>query len=94
MTFRSRLGWADKGGDVVGLLLVVALIMGLVLWQFEKARRPGFLSPAVEECRVQYKKVHSAADSARIDLLIPATGGQKGWTAQRCGLLRQSGALK
>jgi hypothetical protein len=73
-------------------LLIVALVT--LCWIYLPARHPGFLSLGAEECRGDYRQARTAADTARIDLIVPATGGQKGWTAQRCGLLRTSGAVR
>jgi len=94
MKSRSRIARVHRVANAIGVLLLIAVIAGLVYSEFEKARRPGFLSLGLEECRRQLGQAHSAADSARVDLMIPATGGQKGWLAQRCGVLRRSGSLK
>ena len=84
----------DLVGKTIGLLVIVMLVYALIAWTFEQARRPGFLSLGVEECRAEYRHALTSADSARVDARIPATGGQKGWTAQTCGLLRRSGSLR
>ena len=89
-----RTPWSDRVGAIVGAILVALLVLSLLWWEYASARHPGLLSLAVEECRVDYGRARTAADSTRVDQLIPATGAQKGWRAQSCGLLRHSGALK
>ena len=86
---RSRVG-----AKTIGVLLVALAIWAIVRWGYGEARYPGFMSPGAEECRARYRLAHTAADSARVDIEIPATGGQKGWTAQRCGLIRERGVLR
>jgi hypothetical protein len=88
---------ATAGRWLQGLLIVcllVAFFAALVAWEYYRARQPGFLSAAVAECRTAYRAARTAADSAIVDERVPSSGGQKGWTAQRCGFLRESGALR
>ena len=81
-------------GQILLVALLIAFVAALIAWEYYSARRPGFLSEGVAECRTAYQAARNAADSAIIDRRIPSSGGQKGWTAQSCGFLRQSGALR
>lgn len=85
------MGWF---GQVLLAACLVAFLAALVALEYYRARRPGFVSAGVAECKTAYQGARNAADSAMLDQRIPSSGGQKGWTAQSCGFLRQSGALR
>jgi hypothetical protein len=91
---RGRGAASDWPGRVLVASLLIAFLAALVAREYYRARRPGFLSAGVAECRAAYQVALTAADSALVDARVPSSGGQKGWTAQRCGFLRHSGALR
>ena len=86
--FKERLSTA------IGIAMVLAFFAGLVAWEYFQARRPGFLSPGVAQCRIAYTNARTPKDNALVDRTVPSTGPQKGWKAQTCGFLRSSGALR
>lgn len=76
---------------VVSLGLLFAAIAVLL---FQSARRPGFLSSGVPECRVAYERARTANDSAIVDVRHPSSGPQKDPNAPTCGTLRITGQLR
>ena len=76
---------------VVSLGLLLAAIAVLL---FQSARRPGFLSAGVPECRVAYERARTASDTAMVDLRHPSSGPQKDPNAPTCGTLRVTGQLR
>ena len=77
------------------MLLLAALLLGGYGWYVARsARDPGFLSAGAQECAGLYRAARTAADTARADLVHPATGNQKDPNAPTCGTMRQTGTLR
>jgi hypothetical protein len=76
---------------VLGIFILLALLLAFI---FLPARHPGWLNPGADECRHAYARARSAVDTNMIDVMVPATGPQKGTTAAMCGLLRKSGEIR
>lgn len=94
MLTTDKLRAPDLANAMLALLVGGALVVALVGMAYFQARRPRFAVSATRECDHQYSRALTHADSAIVDAQVPATGPQKGWTAQTCGFLRQAGALK
>ena len=80
------------------LLLVGALAVALVpLWYGRGGRAERMrnaLAEARTECRARYAEALTAADSARVDSLIPTTRGQHRPEDGTCGQYREKRLLR
>ena len=78
---------------VSGVGLTVIAIIGAALI-YVNARAPGKLSPGAEECRRNYRRAHTRADSLMVDAQWPSTGPAKDPNAPTCRMLRLTGQLR
>ncbi|HSR14897.1 MAG TPA: hypothetical protein VLL51_04055 [Gemmatimonadales bacterium] len=80
------------------LMLLAALLVTLVpLWYGSggrAARMRGALAEARAECRAAYAAAATAADSARVDSLIPTTRGEHRPEDATCGQYREKRLLR
>ena len=79
-----------------GLILVIALavVLGGYLWfDYRRARQPGFMSAGAQECSRLYRRALDRADTARIDLVHPATATRSDSNLPTCGTMRLAGSV-
>ena len=78
---------------VISLALGVPMIAGFIVWQISTSRDPGFAQRPALECRALYASASTPQDTARVDLLHPASADQEDPNLPTCGTLRRLGAL-
>lgn len=81
---------------VQGLVFLVfaGFVLGGYLWyDYRRSRQPGFMSRGAQECAGLYRRARDRADTARVDLVHPATAEQRDSNAPTCGTMRRAGSV-
>lgn len=74
------------GGPRLQIGVAVTSLTLLALWAFSRV----FVPPASEACLHLYRDARTAADTARVDHVIPDSGAGRSAEARSCGSIRQS----
>lgn len=78
----------------IGIAVVLALIILLWIALYLGGRRGPGVNSAAEQCRAEYHRARTAAETAMVDRLRPISGRAGAGTALNCRTLRTSGGIR